>query len=57
MWNSYNSLEGSDYSLNDKDIKKAMEYCLNEIERLGVDVNKLPAQMDDLKTYLRSISK
>ena len=51
LWNSYNSLEGSDCTYN-KEVIKAMDYCLDEITRLGYNVNRLPSQIDELIDYL-----
>ena len=53
LWNSYNSLSGSDYT-NDEDIQKAMDYCLCAISNLGYNINKLPMEMNDLKNYLEA---
>ena len=51
LWNSYHSLDGSDFTL-DFNVLKAMEYCLNEIEKLGFDLDKLPTDMNELIKYL-----
>ena len=53
LWNSYNSLEGSDFT-EDKDIQKAMQYCKDEIVRLGYDVNQIPCDMEKMKVYLKA---
>jgi hypothetical protein len=53
LWNSYCSLEGSDLGDN-IEVQKAMDYCLEEIERLGFDNGKLPSEMDKLIKYLKT---
>jgi hypothetical protein len=55
LWNSYCSLEGSDCGDN-PEVQKAMDYCLNEIERLGFDNGKLPSEMDKLIEHLTSLN-
>jgi hypothetical protein len=53
LWNSYNSLEGSDFGDN-PEVQKAIGYCLDEITRLGIDIDKLPSEMDKLIEYLKT---
>lgn len=55
LWNSFNSLEQSDYSAGSKEVDGAMQYCIDEICRLGVDPNKLPGTMPELIEYLKQV--
>lgn len=54
LWNSYLSLEGSDWSDN-PEVSKSMDFCLDEIIRLGVDPNKLPSHIEELIKYLKQL--
>lgn len=56
LWNSYQSLQGSDYTDN-PDVRSTMDYCLNEIIKLGYNPDDLPVRMENLILYLKKVKK